>query len=142
MDEKGAVDFRLVEDRLDFGNAGQDVVARVAFLDKDFVGLPVDFLVELGRKVDLDRYKPVRDEFLHFCVVEEVFRVRHSTSLRIDGEQGQGVVAFLRLNNRKKYGHGIYASRDYSAASSGRARDARDRHTSSSFSGDNCCFFQ
>ncbi len=100
---EGAADFGLVENGLDFGNARQDVVSRVPFLFEDFVGLPVDFFMELRREIDLNRCESIGDEFLHFPVVEEIYRIRHSLILREVGEEGRAgvILAFCAATLKK-----------------------------------------
>ena len=68
---QGTVDHSVVEDPLNRGYPGQDIVAGVALVCEYFFDVLVDVAVEIGGQVGLQGDIAVFDKLLHPVVVEQ-----------------------------------------------------------------------
>ena len=62
----------IVKDRAQLGHARQHVVARIAFLFKNFFRALVDALMHLGRQLCIEFDKAVYDELFHLLIAEQI----------------------------------------------------------------------
>ena len=72
---EGTAHDRIVKDLLQRRDAGQNVVAGIAFLGKNLFGALVDVLVEGGGQRGFEREIALGYKLLHLLVAEEVLRV-------------------------------------------------------------------